>query len=583
MGSLTGQAVLRPFTLRRRLALLVLAVVLPLVTLNLALVYVGYRNDREVASQQALNVARALALALEGELHGRTLALEVLANSPALAAGDLDTFRTQAEALVARQAPGANILLLAESGQQLMNTAAAPGIPLPVRAYRINFERVLATGQSSISDLFFGLVVRRPVVAIDVPVPRREGERPLVLGLNPPLDAFDALIRRQKTSADWIIAVFDRAGVRVARAPDPDRFIGKPVIPELLQRWMSGANEGVLNAVSPDGAHVLSAFARLPEPYGWGISVAVPEAALTRSALVTAVTLLVLELAVLTLGLLLAREIARGVLRPITDLLTLAASPDELAPRAQDLGLPEAKQLARALLAEARQRRAATASLVDSERRLRLVVGELNHRAKNALATVQSLAMQTARGSAGGDPDRFVRAFTGRLQSLARAHDLLTAVAWEGAALDTVVRTGLAPWLDEAEDGLRSRFVLDVPACNPMPQVPPGQVQALVMALHELAVNAVKHGSLSVPDGHVDVTCRADPAGLTAAVEWREVAGPHVPGTPAQRGFGTKLLERALVRDLGPGSRVTLRFEPDGLQAKISFAPRPAAQMEAPM
>jgi two-component sensor histidine kinase len=189
--------------------------------------------------------------------------------------------------------------------------------------------------------------------------------------------------------------------------------------------------------------------------------------------------------------------------------------------------------------------------------------------------------MQTARGGAAGDPGQFLQAFTARLQSLARAHDLLTAVAWEGAALDAVVRAGLAPWIGERGDDGRSRFVLHAPTGTPVPQVPPGQVQALVMALHELAVNAVKHGALSVPDGHVEVTCGADPAGLTAALEWREVGGPPVPGAPVRRGFGTRLLERALARDLGPGARVVLRFEADGLRAIISFAPRPVAPAEA--
>src|SRR5690349_11873167 len=126
---------------------------------------------------------------------------------------------------------------------------------------------------------------------------------------------------------------------------------------------------------------------------------------LTRPAVRTAVAFMAVEMAVLALGLLLARRISLGVLRPVTDLLRLAA----------------------ALVAEARRRRGAITSLMDSERRLRLVVAELNHRAKNALATVQSLAMQTARGEAGGEGGQFLQTFTARLQSLARAHDLLTA------------------------------------------------------------------------------------------------------------------------------------------------------------
>ncbi|MDO9714354.1 sensor histidine kinase [Paracraurococcus lichenis] len=548
---------------------------MPLVALNLCLVYVGYRSGREQASQEALNVARGLALALEGELHGRTLALEVLAGSDALARGDLDAFRSQAEALVARQAPGANILLLRADGQQLMNTAAPRGAPLPSRIYMVNQQQVLRTGQPSTSDLFFGIVVHRPVIAIDVPVPTPEGAPTMVLALNPPLDAFDALIRRQQHDPTWIIAVADRVGTRVARIPDPDRFVGRPLTPDLMERWMSGAAEGLLDGVSPDGVHVLTAFVRLPEPYGWGVAVAVPKATLTRPALRTAVALFAAELALLALGLLLARRIALGVLHPITDLLRFAATPDgPTSPTVSPtLGLPEADRLAEALLAEARLRRAATASLVDSERRLRLVVAELNHRAKNALATVQSLALQTAR-TGGGEPRHFIRTFTARLQSLARAHDLLTAVGWEGAALDAVVRTGLAPWLGEGTDDGRSRFVVQTAPNSPMPQIPPGQVQALIMGLHELAVNAVKHGALSVPDGHVEVICRADPVGLSAAVDWREMDGPPVPGEPARRGFGTRLLERALARDLGPGARVVLMFEAGGLRATICFTPR---------
>ncbi|MBL6080892.1 hypothetical protein JMJ56_23030 [Belnapia sp. T18] len=557
---------------------------MPLVALNLALVHIGYRNARAQASGQALNVARGLALALEGELRGRTLALEVLANSRALAGGDLDTFRIQAEALVARQAPGADILLLRADGQQLMNTAAPRGVPLPARTHLVNQRRVLETQRPATSDLYFGLVVRRPVVAIDVPVPGPvaglDGAASgLILSLNPPLDAFDALIRRQQPGVDWIIAVIDRAGVRVARLPDPERFVGQKVTPELLERWGAGAAEEVMDAVSPDGERVISAVVRLPEPFGWGVAVAVPEAELTRPAVRTALALLAGELAVLALGILLARRIALGVLRPVTELLHMAAAPDEAAlPAASHIhGLPEADRLAEALLTEARRRRAATASLVDSERRLRLVVAELNHRAKNALATVQSLALQTARGGAGGDAGEFVPAFTGRLQSLARAHDLLTAVAWEGAALDVVVRTGLAPWLEGVEEG-RPRFALTVQPDRPMPRVPPGQVQALVMGLHELAVNAVRHGALSVPGGHVEVVCRTDPASLAAAIDWRERDGPPVPPAPARRGFGTRLLERALAHDLGSGARVVLQFEPDGLRATISFAPRPVVR-----
>jgi two-component sensor histidine kinase len=573
---------MRRLTLRARLGLLVLAGVLPLLAFDLVRTYAAYRHDRAEATRQALNLARGLALAVEAELSARTAMLEVLALSRRLAEGDLAAFRTQAEAVLARQAPGANILLLREDGQQVMNTALPPGAPLPRREYLENQRRVFATGEPSVSNVFFGAVLRPPLVAIDVPVRGPDGSVAMVLALNPTLDTFEAVLRRQWPGAGWIAAVFDRAGMRVARLPDGSRYQGQQVTPDLLAAWSAGAPEGILEAVSPEGTPTLTTFARLPET-GWGVAVAVAREELTRPALRSALASLAVGLALLAAGLALAHLVARGVLRPVQALLRLSTSAENEGPGAAaagPLGLPEADALAAVYLDETRRRRAATVQLLDSERRLRLVVSELNHRAKNALATVQALAMQTARGDAGADPARFTEAFTARLQTLARAHDLLTAFSWEGAALGAVVRAGLAPWLEaEAGGAGEPRIVLDCPCDLPLPPTAPGQVQALVMALHELATNATKHGALSGLGGHVEVTCRTDPGGLTAELEWRERGGPPVPGPPARRGFGTRLLERALAHDLGPGAGVALDFAPDGLRATIRFAPR-ATQAE---
>jgi two-component sensor histidine kinase len=562
----------RRLTLRTRLALLVTAASLPLLLLSLTTIYLGYRDSRAQAAKQGLDVARGLALAIEGELRGRILALEVLANSRALALGDLETFRAEAQAVVQRQAPGSNILLLAADGQQLMNTAAPPGAALPRREHLDNLRRVLASGQPAVSDLYFGLVVRRPVIAIEIPVPRPPGAPGLVLALNPTLEGFASLVRRQHPGPDWYVAILDRDGNRIARHPQGERYVGTAVTAGMLEAWRSGAMAGTQPARTPEGVPVLSAFVRLPEPYGWGAAVAVSEASLTRPALRSLLLALGAGLALLALSLMLARWIALGVLRPITRLLRLAASVTaDGGGRAPPLGLPEADRLAESLLVEASRRQAATAALMDSERRLRLVVAELNHRAKNALATVQSLALQTARGAP--DTAGFNESFMARLRSLARAHDLLAAFSWEGAALGSVVRAGLAPWLEE--DGAPARVILHCPEELALPLIAPGQAQALVMALHELATNASKYGALSAQGGAVEIACTGDPAGRIAEVAWRERGGPSVAGPPARQGFGLRLLERALVRDLGPGASVSLQFDPGGVAARIRFAPRP--------
>jgi len=195
-----------------------------------------------------------------------------------------------------------------------------------------------------------------------------------------------------------------------------------------------------------------------------------------------------------------------------------------------------------------------------AQRRQALLVRELNHRVKNMLATVQALSVQTRR-SAEGDHARFIQDFSARLQALARTHDLLTASAWEPTPLQATAAAALAPWLGE-----QARIRLD---CASGPALSPRQAQALVLALNELATNATKHGSLSVPDGQVDLACTLEPAGSGAAtvvIEWRESGGPPV-RPPARRGFGSRLLEQGLVREFG--GEVRLDYLPTGLECRI--------------
>ncbi|WP_203073057.1 sensor histidine kinase [Falsiroseomonas ponticola] len=555
--------------LRGRMALLVLAGALPLLALNLGSIHADYRHERDRAGRQALDLARGLALAVEGELRTRIASLEVLALSRAARRGDLVDLRAMAEAVVAQHSPDAAILLVAEDGQQWLNTGLPADAPLPRRGTLDNQRRVFATGRARVSDLYEGYAAGRLVVAIDVPVRDAAGRVRAVLAMNPSLGTFDEVLRRQHQGNGWIITLLDRGGRRIARAPEMEQLRGAPMPRDFMPAWAMGG-DGIVTTTTPEGRALLAAHARLPGS-GWGVVVAVPMAELTRPAWRSALTSTGLGLALLLVGLGLAHRVSLSVTRPIAALRRLAAAPDGDQGRlAQPTGLAETDEVAAALREEARRRIDATAGLKDSERRLRLVVAELNHRAKNALATVQALALQTARGEAGSDPARFASEFGARLQTLSRAHDLLTAMSWEPAALQAVVRAGLAPWLDPPDPRLSFHC-----ACAPMPPpASPGQAQAIVLALHELATNAVKHGALSAPDGRVAVTCWAEEDGEVGMITWQESGGPPVPGPPARRGFGTRLLERALARDLGPGAQVTLAFEPGGVRATMRFLPR---------
>lgn len=205
-----------------------------------------------------------------------------------------------------------------------------------------------------------------------------------------------------------------------------------------------------------------------------------------------------------------------------------------------------------------------------AEARQALLLGELNHRVKNTLATVHSLALQTARttGEASEALQRFLTDFQARLLALSRAHDLLTARTWRGATLEEAARSALAPWrMMPGGEVDETRLCLSGPSA----WLAPKQALGLALALHELATNAAKHGALSLPEGRIDVTWRMGEEGIVELL-WQERGGPPV-RAPKRNGFGTRLLQRGLPAELGPGSAVLLDYAEDGFAATIRFRP----------
>src|SRR5271166_614286 len=190
-----------------------------------------------------------------------------------------------------------------------------------------------------------------------------------------------------------------------------------------------------------------------------------------------------------------------------------------------------------------------------------LLIAELNHRVKNTLSVVQSIAHQTFRGA---EPMLAAqRAFEGRLIALASAHNLLTQLNWEHASLEQIAKV----ILNVTGDG-SGRVRLS----GPQILLPPKEALSFTMALHELCTNAMKYGALSNDAGHIDVgwTRSRDPRPRLDLV-WRESGGPPV-SRPSKGGFGSRLLERSLAFDLD--GEVRLSFEPSGLVCSI-HAPLP--------
>ncbi|PZF78742.1 hypothetical protein DK847_02755 [Aestuariivirga litoralis] len=190
-----------------------------------------------------------------------------------------------------------------------------------------------------------------------------------------------------------------------------------------------------------------------------------------------------------------------------------------------------------------------------TEAQRELLLAELNHRVKNTLAVVQGLAYQTFRKTDAGAR----RAFEGRLQALATAHDLLTRSHWESTSLDQLVGDTLRP-----AGANRARIEVSGPAIR----LSPHAALTIALALHELFTNTLKYGALSSEEGKVLLTWRHLDCEGKLRITWREEGGPPVQ-PPRHRGFGSLLLERTLAKDLD--GRVALAFEPAGVVCVIEM------------
>ncbi|QJE72223.1 PAS domain-containing protein [Aerophototrophica crusticola] len=194
----------------------------------------------------------------------------------------------------------------------------------------------------------------------------------------------------------------------------------------------------------------------------------------------------------------------------------------------------------------------------EADERQRLLMGELDHRAKNMLSVIQSLL----RLAPARDLPTFQQVMEGRVAALARAHTLLARGCWAGGPVAEVLREGLEGFVEDP-----ARLGIAGPAAS----LAPAAVQALALAIHELGTNAAKYGALSVPEGRVEVDYWWLGPGTDLSLRWREAGGPGAP-PPQDEGFGLTLIRQCLEQQLG--GTVRLHWRPDGLAVQVTIPAR---------
>jgi two-component sensor histidine kinase len=484
-----------------RLAILVAGTMLPLIIFSGVIIYKNYLQDRQDAQERVLGLTRSIRQTLDREVQGMVSGLSVLASSRALRDDDFAAFQIGAAAFAKQFANNPTIVVADAEGKIVFNSGAEAGAPLGQRAQRADRDVVFKTGKAAFSPVFTGAVSHKLLVTITVPVFR--GDKVVYdLSFNPPLSIFQRIIEQLSPGTDWTISIFDQTGVNLARIPNPELTLGQRASPTLYAVLLSSP-EGQTSTVSLEGVPLVTAFTR-SELTGWIAAAGVAESTLTAPALQNLLIALLIGGFLLLIGLSFALRMAHQIAR--------------------------------------------------GEAMHELLINELNHRVKNTLATVQSLASQTFRQSNDGEARH---KFGSRLAALGGAHDLLSEQKWEGTDIHEVLETVLAPFQTGGD-----RFMLSGPSVRLSARC----VTMFSMVIHELATNATKYGALSVPEGRVRIEWQDTGGGRHVDLQWAEFHGPPV--EPRSRvGFGSALIEQGFAAQLG--GKAELTFKRSGLVCNL--------------
>jgi PAS domain S-box-containing protein len=193
-----------------------------------------------------------------------------------------------------------------------------------------------------------------------------------------------------------------------------------------------------------------------------------------------------------------------------------------------------------------------------AEQNQRALNAELDHRVKNVLASVATVAQRTRQSS--GSMDEFLQLFDGRIQAMANAHALLSRSRWQGVSLADLVGGELAPCMAEGNASVK----------GPEVTLSPAATQPIAIVLHELVTNASKYGALVTPQGRISVRWdwRRDAHAQWLLLEWIERGGPPVV-LPSQHGYGTSVIRNLIPYELG--GKVDLTFDAEGLRCRMEL------------
>jgi two-component sensor histidine kinase len=536
VGTSHGPQRARPwaFSVPQLLALVTIATLAPMIIFGATALFLWDRNERSADLARLSAHAESLAQAVDREIGGYRELVEGIANSPDLQYGQITSFWRSTRGIA--QHIGGQFALIARDMQQIANTNAEIDAPLPMARATEEVTQVFKTGQTITTNFGTRAVSGETQFTILAPV-RHEGEVRYVLGYAPPKDAIQSIVTQTYRPEGWLAAVLDRNGTIVARSHDYEEFFGRPATAGFIERIAPGSG----STQSTDLQGRVSTTAWRTAKIGWKVVVWAPKDVLEQRTVYIVRGLALAAFAALLTSLVASWLASRLIRGPAQRLVQAAQSLGEgqkvqFAPT----GMKEANAIGASLSEASELILRRESDLIASQAHTNLIMRELSHRSKNLLALVQAIARQSARAST--NFAEFQPRFIERLQSLAMSHDLLVKTDWTSVPIRDLIAVQMRTFIDKPDQRLK--------LTGDHLMLKPEAAQNLGMVFHELGSNAVKHGSLSTPNGVVHVEWRVDnatPPMLT--LRWKESGGPAV-SVPTSRGFGTIIIEKLIPQSL---------------------------------
>ena len=522
---------LPPVALRTRLLYLAAAAFLPVALVSGLSLFALLHQQRQQAERAGIELARALATAVDAELQRSISVLEGLANATTLDEREIERFYELTRRVLQSNPSWLTIILADPHGRQLANARFRYGEVLPPIVERASFERVLKTGEPAIGNLARGTGTQL-AVPVRVPVIRAGKLRYVLTAAVKPDDFLD-IINRQRVPGDWVVSVFDANRMRVARSRQHREYLGSGPTPTLEALMRKGADEGGGLTQVLEGGTVYTTYSRSHET-GWTVVIGIPrpyfDVAALRSLIVYGGGLLIS----IALAILAALIVGRGIARPMAELGAAARA----LGRRERLALPhtpiaEIRQVADSLTVAADERARGEAEreqLLEREQQARGIaeaanrskdefLAMLGHELRNPLGAIANAAQLL--GASDEQTRVHARAVIGRqVQHLARMTDDLLDAA---RAMTGKIVLQRQP-LDLADAAARALSTLRASGRTGQRRI----VQALASAwvdadptrLEQIIANLVGNALKFTPEGGtvtVSVTRDADQALLRVA------------------------------------------------------------------